>query len=293
MIKISFDDKKRNEIELWYDEKLELDRGTTIKIKIEDTLYSSKSKFQRIDVFKTKPFGKMLVIDGIIMLTESDEFCYHEMISHVGLCVHPGPKDVLIIGGGDGGTLREVLKHKDVESVELCEIDEEVIKVSKEFFPNLASSFSDKRVKIRKEDGSEFVKKNKSKYDMIIVDSTDPIGPARNLFTEKFYKNLYTSLKKDGIAITQAESFFYHLDFIKKMISFIRKTFTVFLYYYTLVPTYPSGMIGFTFCSKRYHPLEDFKPEKVDGLKGLKYYNKGIHISSFSLPEFANKIFKK
>ncbi|MEM5793283.1 MAG: polyamine aminopropyltransferase [Candidatus Aenigmatarchaeota archaeon] len=282
-----FEENYENSTELWYEEKLELKRGVALKIKIENILCSHQSKFQKIEVFETKPFGRMLVIDGIVMLTEADEFCYHEMITHVGMCVHPKPENVLIIGGGDGGTVREVLKHPEVKKVDLCEIDEDVIRISKKFFPNVSKSLTDKKVNIKNKDGAEFVKDCKGKYDIIIVDSTDPIGPGKTLFEEEFYKNVYKSLKDDGIAIAQCESIFYHLDFISKTSEVLKKIFPIFSYYYTLIPTYPSGMIGFAFCSKKYHPIKDFKMEKVNRLKNLRYYNPETHKSSFSLPNFA------
>jgi spermidine synthase len=269
----------------WFEEQLELKKGRLIKIQYKELLESVQSQFQKIDVYDTVPFGKMLVHDNVIMLTEFDETHYHEMIVHVALNVHINPQRLLVIGGGDGGTLREVLKHNQVQSAHLCEIDGQVTEVCKKHFPNLSCSFDDPRVEVFLEDGAEFVKKRENFYDVIIVDSSDPIGPAEVLFQEQFYKNMFNALTHDGIVITQSESFMYHRDVIKNIVSFNKKIFPHYFYYYTMVPTYPSGVIGFSFCSKKYHPIKDFNPEKANALTGLKYYNKEIHKAAFTLPQ--------
>jgi len=269
----------------WFEEQLELKKGRLIKIQYKELLESVQSQFQKIDVYDTVPFGKMLVHDNVIMLTEFDETHYHEMIVHVALNVHINPQRLLVIGGGDGGTLREVLKHNQVQSAHLCEIDGQVIEVCKKYFPNLSCSFDDPRVEVFLEDGAEFVKKRENFYDIIIIDSSDPIGPAEVLFQEQFYKNMFNALTHDGIVITQSESFMYHRDVIKNIVSFNKKIFPHYFYYYTMVPTYPSGVIGFSFCSKKYHPIKDFNPEKANALTGLKYYNKEIHKAAFILPQ--------
>lgn len=269
----------------WFEELLEIKDGRVLKIAYKKLLETHQSRFQKIDVYDTAPYGKMLVHDEVIMLTEFDETHYHEMIAHVALNVHPNPRRVLVIGGGDGGTLREVLKHKEVETAHLCEIDGDVIEVCKRHFPNLSSSFSDPRADVFTEDGAAFVEKYENYYDAIIVDSSDPIGPAEVLFQEKFYRGMFNALKDDGIVITQSESFMYHRDIIGNIASFSRKIFPIYHYYYTMVPTYPSGLIGFSFCSKKYHPQDDFKPHRAAALTDLKYYNEAIHRASFSLPQ--------
>jgi len=274
----------------WFEELLEIKKGRVIKIQYKELLESFQSKFQKIDIYETVPYGKMLVHDEVIMLTEFDEAHYHEMITHVPLNVYPDPQRVLIIGGGDGGTLREVLKHKEVKTAHLCEIDDHVIRLSKKHFPSLSSSFNDSRVEVFTEDGAEFIKQRKNFYNIIIVDSSDPIGPAEVLFQEQFYKDIFQSLTQDGIVVTQSESFLYHMDIIKKLVTFNKKIFPHYSYYYTLVPTYPSGLIGFSFCSKKYHPLKNFKPEKVETLENLKYYTQEIHRAAFILPHATAKI---
>lgn len=278
-----------NNEEIWIEEKLEIKRGRTLKVRITKSLEKVKSKYQEIEVVESETFGKILLIDGVIMVTESDEFCYHEMIAHVPLCVHPKAQKVLVIGGGDGGTVREILKHDSVREVEVCEIDEKVIEVSKEHFPYLANSFNDPKVKIYCEDGNKFIKAQKNVYDLIIVDSSDPVGPAEVLFKREFYEAIYQALKDDGIVVSQAESFFYHQKIIKSLFSFIKKIYPISEYYYTLVPTYPSGMIGFTFCSKKYHPINDFNEAEAIKLRDLKYYNKEVHKASFALPNFVQE----
>jgi len=272
---------------MWVEEKYEIEKGRALKIKIKQSLEKVKSKFQEIEVVNSEAFGKILLIDGVIMLTEADEFCYHEMITHVPLCVHPKAQKVLVIGGGDGGTVREILKHDNVKEVDVCEIDEKVIEISKRHFPYLANSFDDPKVKIYCEDGNKFIKAHKDEYDIIIVDSSDPIGPAEVLFRREFYEAMFQALKDDGIVVTQAESFFYHSEIIKSLFSFIKDIYPISEYYYTLVPTYPSGMIGFTFCSKKYHPINNFNETEALKLDDLKYYDKGIHKAAFNLPVFA------
>lgn len=268
----------------WFEEQLEVKKGRTFRIQYKQLLESFRSPFQKIDIYDTLSFGKMLVHDEVVMLTEFDETHYHEMIVHVALNVHPEPRNVLVIGGGDGGTLREILKHKEVRTAHLCEIDEDVIRLSKKHFPNLSTGFDDPRTEVFCEDGAQFIKKYRDFYNVIIVDSSDPIGPAEVLFQEVFYRDMFNALTGDGIVITQSESFLYHKDIIADIAAFSRKIFPHYHYYYTLVPTYPSGVIGFSFCSKKYHPVDDFNPGKIDNLQGLTYYDKNIHKASFALP---------
>lgn len=274
---------------MWIEEKLEIKNGRALKVRITKSLEKVKSEFQEIEVVESESFGKILLIDGIIMLTDADEFCYHEMITHIPLCVHPKAQKVLVIGGGDGGTVREILKHDSVNEVDVCEIDEKVIEISMRHFPYLANSFNDPKVKVYCEDGNKFIKNHKDEYDIIIVDSSDPVGPAEVLFRREFYEAMYQALKNNGIVVTQAESFFYHKKIIKSLFSFIKEIYPISEYYYTLVPTYPSGIIGFTFCSRKYHPIIDFNEIEILKLNGLKYYNKEIHKASFALPAFVQE----
>lgn len=272
---------------LWFEENYEYDEGRTIKIKIEKMIDQYDSPFQRIEVYQTKPFGRMLVLDGVIMCTEWDEHAYHEMLAHVPLFTHPNPERVLVVGGGDGGTIREVLKHPTVKEAVLCEIDEHVIRLSKKHLPQMASALDDPRVKIVCEDGAKYVKAHKNAFDIILVDSSDPIGPATVLFSEEFYASMRDCLNDGGIAATQSESFFYHGDIVHRLTGYAKKYFAIPGYYFTVVPTYPSGIIGFTFCSKKYHPLKDVDETRIAKLQPkLRYYNAAIHKGSFALPTF-------
>jgi spermidine synthase len=232
----------------------------------------------------------MLVLDNITMLTEFDEFAYHEMIVHVPLLVHPNPSRILVIGGGDGGTVREILKHPQVKQIHVCEIDEEVIKACRKFLPSLASSFNDPMVHVFYEDGARFVTERSRAYDIILVDSTDPVGPGQILFQRKFYEDMKNALSEDGIAVTQCESMYFHQDVIRGVSSYARDLYPKSAYYYTMVPTYPSGIIGFYFCSRKYDPLTDISEKRAGRLEGLKYYTPEVHRASFTLPRFGREL---
>lgn len=278
-------------MELWFGEEYGKENGRYLQIRVDNVLEKVNSPFQEIAVVHSPVFGKILINDGIVMLTEADEAGYHEMIVHTPLCTHPKPEEVLVIGGGDGGTVREILKHSQVKKIDVCEIDEQVIDACRRHFPNMANSFDDNKVKLYFQDGAQFLVDRKNKYDIIIVDSSDPVGPGTTLFTEQFYRAISDSLKNDGIAVSQMESLFWHSQFIKSIFEFIKKIFPISMYYYTMVPTYPSGMIGFSFCSKKYHPIKDFRPNQVDMLPDLKYYHTDLHKAAFVLPAFAKDIF--
>lgn len=289
---ISFDPKGDQIMNLWFQDSIEFGHGCSLQTKIKNVLYHKRSRYQEIAVLETEKLGRMLVIDGITMLTEFDEFAYHEMISHVPLLVHRKPSRVLIIGGGDGGAVREVVKHPEVESVHLCEIDEEVVSVSRKFLPALASSLDDPRVKIFYEDGARFVAEHPNAYEVIIVDSTDPLGPGQILFQQEFYKNMKQALSEEGLAVTQCESIYLHRNVIEGVFSFARHLFPRLGYYYTLVPTYPSGLIGFFFCSLKRDPVKDMDEGRADLLKELRYYTPALHRASFALPFFATRFFR-
>ena len=260
--------------------------GKTIRID-GDLIHEVKSEYQHIEVFKTKYFGKLLRLDGIIQMTEFDEANYHEMIAHVPMNTHKCPENVLVIGGGDGGAVREVLKHKDVKKVDLVEIDKAVINISKKFFSDVSKSLDDPRLSIINEEGAKYARFCNTFYDVIIIDSTDPFSVGQSLFKESFYSYLKKILKFGGIIVSQSESMFYDLDLIKEMHEFKKKYFKHVKYYYTMVPTYPSGTIGFQFCSEM-----DYSNEKnnVDKIDGLKYYNSHIHSGSFVTPNFISNL---
>ena len=196
--------------DLWVEEKFSDFLG--LRFKVENVLFSGKSDFQTVDVVETKGHGKMLLNDGLIMVTERDEFAYHDMISHLPLFVHPNPKNVLVIGGGDGGTAREVIRHKSVEKCTMVEIDAMVVEACKEHIPQTASALDNPKINLIIGDGVQFVKETKEKFDVIIVDSTDPIGPAQPFFGEAFYQDVFNCLTDDGIVVSQGESSWYAMD---------------------------------------------------------------------------------
>jgi len=259
-----------------------------IGVEIENHIESVSSPFEKIDIYTTKQCGNMLVLDGAIQLTQWDNSAYHEMIAHVPLLNHPNPQRVLIIGGGDGGALTEVLKHANITEIVLCEIDAEVVRVSQKYFPEFSASFSDTRVEVAIADGAAFIKNITNYFDVIIVDASDPEGPACVLYSDQFYQDLYRALTHDGILVAQAESPFFHTDLIKQWHDRNRKLFTHAAYYYALVPTYPSGVIGFTYCSKQY--AHDNTPHINRMPEDLHYYTPELHRASFVLPAFLKKM---
>ena len=263
---------------------------SSYKFEIEKTLFSGQSEFQSVDVVQTKGHGKMLLNDGLIMVTERDEFAYHDMIAHVPLFVHPNPKNVLVIGGGDGGTAREVIRHSGVEKCTMVEIDKMVVDACIEHIPQTSKDLTGDKVNLIIGDGVKFVKETKEKFDVILVDSTDPIGPATPLFGTEFYEDLMNCLSDDGIVVSQGESPWYQTDIQKGLIKILDSVFEdVFLYTFSNL-TYPGSLWSFTFATKKYHPVKDFKPERVEksGLN-FDYYNKGIHSAAFALPSFIKK----
>lgn len=278
-------------MELWYSEKYT--ENVKISIKVDKQIYSGQSEFQRIDVFESPEFGRFLTLDGLMMLTEKDEFIYHEMITHIPMAVHPDVRKVLVIGAGDGGAVRELAKYKSIESIDLVEIDEQVITVCKEFLPKIACCFDDSRLTVYNQDGLKFIRKYENEYDLIIVDSTDPFGPGEGLFTKEFYGNCFKALKDDGIMVNQHESPFYEADAIamKRAHKRIVESFPISKVYQAHIPTYPSGHWLFGFASKKYHPIKDLK---ADWWKSLdiktKYYNTNLHRGSFYLPNYVEEM---
>jgi len=276
----------------WFSEICPMWPGISLSLEIKDVLYSKKSKFQQIDLFQTTNHGKMLVLDGIIQLTESDEFAYQEMLTHVPLFAHPNPENILVIGGGDGGVLREAGRHDCIQTIDFCEIDEEVIQVSKQFLPDLSCGFDDPRVRVHIADGNSYLKEHKNEYDVIIVDSSDPIGPGEALFERPFYKALKAALRQDGIIATQGESFFLHKECVTNLVKITKELFPVQAYSHFLVPTYPGGHIGICMGSLGPELKKPFRaiPENIQNQ--LKYYSPKIHEASFVLPYFAQKMFE-
>lgn len=264
-------------------EEPELEGAFGAAIGVKKVLLDKRSPFQSIQVIEAGRLGRILVLDNVVQTSDFDEAAYHEMIAHVPLLAHPNPERVLVIGGGDGGTLREVARHRSVKQMDICEIDGEVIAVSKAFLPGLARGFDDPRVRVHLADGAKFVDENPGRFDVIIVDSSDPVGPARVLFQRAFYEGMKKALKPGGVIVTQAESFWLYGPLISEMFGFLVDLFERPLYYTTNVPTYPSGVIGFTFCSMGPDPLQTPDPERVAALGPLEYYTPAVGRTAFAL----------
>ena len=278
-------------MDLWFSEYHT--HSVKLSIKVEKQLYSGQSDFQRIDVFESEEYGRFLTLDGYMMLTERDEFIYHEMIVHVPMAVNPDIKNVLVIGAGDGGVLRELTRYKDIESIDLVEIDEQVVEVCKKYLPKTACGFEDSRVNVYFQDGLKFVRRCENTYDLIIVDSTDPFGPGEGLFTKEFYGNCCNALTEKGIMVNQCESPFYSEDRIAMQRAHKRivESFPVSRVYQAHIPSYPSGHWLFGFASKKYHPVKDLDPEawKALGIK-TRYYNTKLHAAAFALPNYVQEL---
>ncbi len=284
-------------MELWFTENHTDDARFSIKVK--EQLYSGKSYYQDIAVFDTYEFGRVLTLDGYIMLTEKDEYIYHEMVTHVPMAVNPDIKNVLVIGAGDGGTIRELTRYDTIEHIDMVEIDEKVIEVCKEYLPQTACRFDDPRLTVNIADGLRYVRHEENKYDLIIVDSTDPFGPGEGLFTKEFYGNCFKALTERGILINQHESTYYdsYVDMVQRTHRRIGSVFPVSMVYQAHIPTYPSGHWLFGFASKNLHPVHDFDNEKEAGWNSLglvtKYYNTDLHRGCFALPNSVKEVLSR
>ncbi len=273
-------------------------KKTGLTVGINKILFSEQSPYQKIEVLETDTWGNLMTIDGMVMLSEKDEFVYHEMLAHVGMFAHPNPERVLIIGGGDGGTAREVLRHSSVKQVDMVEIDEAVVRASKQFLPTVGA-WDDPRLNVLFEDGIAFVGKAKSEYDVIIVDGSDPVGPAEGLFEKDFFTFCFSALKDNGVLTGQTESPWvsgYHSS-IRKVFHTLEEIFSESAMYLGFIPLYPAGMWSFAFASKGLKAIDDRVEQRIEqGLKvfgdSLKYYNKNIHSAAFALPNFVAEIIR-
>ena len=274
------------ELDLWFTER-ETDH-LTVQWRITETLYRGRSRYQEIVVAESAEFGRMLFLDGIIQTSLRDEFIYHEMLVHVPLSIHPKPEKVLVIGGGDGGTVREVLKHPEVKRVHLVEIDEQVIEVCRKFLPELAAKFDDPRVEIHIADGVEYLKDRRQAYDVILIDSSDPLGPAEGLFTEAFYADASRALKKEGLLAIQSESPFYTPKLVQDIYRALSRHFPWVRLYTASVPTYSTAPWGFMLASRRY--LESAGPRRSKPIPATRYYSPEIHKAAFVLPPFIKEL---
>ena len=278
-------------MEMWFHD--EHTDNVKLAIRVDYQVFSAQSEIQRIDVLESKEFGKILVVDGDLMLTEKDEFIYHEMISHVPMAVHPQVERILVIGGGDGGVVRELAKYDTVEQIDVVEADPLLVEVCRKYFPQMACSLNDPRVHIYHEDGLRFIRSKSDAYDLIIIDSPNPFGAGEGLFTKEFYAYCFNALHEDGIMINQHESPFYKEEAFQcqRMHKRIVESFPISRIYQAHIPSYPSGHWLFGFASKRYHPIHD-----MDGiqwkLRGIqtKYYLPRLHEGVFALPAYVEEL---
>lgn len=269
---------------------------TGLTVGVERLLFSEQSEYQLVEVYETDTWGNLMTIDGMVMLSEKDEFVYHEMLAHPALFAHPDPRRVLIIGGGDGGTAREVLRHDTVEAVDMVEIDETVVRASKEFLPEVGA-WEDPRLEVRFEDGIRFVQRIDTPYDVIIIDGSDPVGPAEGLFERDFMQACYEGLTEDGVLTAQTESPWveaYHPG-MRKVFRALDTIYDHSRMYLAYIPLYPTGMWSFAFASKGIDPLGDEVTRRVEeGMErfgnSLRYYNAGVHSGCFALPNFVREI---
>ncbi|MFA9456606.1 spermidine synthase [Halalkalibacter sp. AB-rgal2] len=273
-------------MELWYTEKQTERFGITAKVK--QTLHTEKTEFQQLDMIETEEFGNMLVLDGMVMTTEKDEFVYHEMVAHVPLFTHPNPKRVLVVGGGDGGVIREVLKHPCVEKATLVEIDGKVVEYSKKYLPTIAGALEDPRVEVQIDDGFMHIAKAENEYDVIMVDSTEPVGPAVKLFEKGFYEGVSRALKEDGIFVAQTDNPWFQGELISHVYRDVQEIFPITNLYTANIPTYPSGLWTFTIGSKKYDPLQ-VKDSRFHQIE-TNYYTKDLHSAAFALPRFVARL---
>ena len=280
-------------MELWFTE--EHSKSARFSVRVTKSLYSEITPIQQIDVFESDEFGVFFTLDGMMMLTEKDEFIYHDMIVHVPMATNPEIKNVLVIGAGDGGTVRELARYKTIENIDMVEIDEQVVRVCQKFLKQTSCSLEDPRVSLYFEDGLKFVRSKQNMYDLIIVDSTDPIGPGEGLFTKEFYGNCYKALKENGILVNQHECPYYdsYAKNMQRAHKGISQSFPITRVYQAHIPTYPSGHWLFGFASKKLDPIADLDAKKWNDL-GLatKYYNTDLHVGCFALPNYVKELLK-
>lgn len=284
--------------------------GSALALEVEEILHDEHSKYQHVVVFQSKSFGKVLLLDGVIQITDRDEMAYQEMIAHIPLFSHPNPETVLIVGGGDGGVIRECFKHKSVKEVHICEIDQMVIDVSKKYFPKIAMAWDDPRVKLHCGDAAEYIQRpeNFGRFDVIISDTSDPVGPAAALFEPTFYANMARALKPGGRIATQGESMWNDLELICRLVEGVKSlgVFSSVEYATTQIPTYPMGQIGFIVCAKpeegeeaagRVRKADDEAkavtakascriPVRRVTDEPMEYYTSELHEAAFVLPRF-------
>jgi len=275
----------------WFAELGTLWKGQAFCLKYNKVLFHQRSKFQDVLILDTETYGRVLVLDGVIQVTQRDQFSYAEMITHLPMFAHPDPEHVVLIGGGDGAVLTEIVKHRSVKTVTICEIDEMVIEVSKKFFPEYAAVWTHPKLTVHIGDGAAFLDSHKKKFDIVIVDSSDPVGPAEALFEQAFFRSCKRALKKDGVLCTQGECQWLHVDIIAQVTKSCQKLFKQVQYGFTTIPTYPSGQIGFIVCRKGRETVKKPQNKVRKALTkktrdSLKYYTEEIHRAAFAIPKF-------
>lgn len=279
---------------IWFTDK---DENIALSVRAKGKLlYDKTSDYQRTRVFDSYGFGKVLTIDNMVMCTERDESHYHEMMCHPAIFAHGHVKDVLVIGGGDGGTVRDVLRHKGIENVTMVEIDANVIEASKEHLPTISSAFDHPKLDLKVEDGIRFVKQSdEASYDLILIDGSDPVGPAKGLFSEAFYSNCKKLLREDGILVTQGESPAFNRDVFVELNQCLKNIFPpeqvhVLLFH---IFTYPTGLWSFQIATKNALDIFNVDSKKIDNFahkEELKYYNSTVHRSAFGLPNYVRDL---
>lgn len=278
-------------MELWFSEFHTPD--VKLSIRVNRHLYSHKSQYQQIDIYDTPEFGRVLALDGNVMLTERDEFIYDEMVTHVPMAVHPNIQDVLVIGAGDGGVVRELARYDTIRSIDLVEMDDQVVEACRLYLPENACRLDDERVHIYFDNALRFIRRRKAQYDLIIVDSTDPFGPSEPYFTREFYGSCCNALREDGIMVNQQGSPFYRHDSeaMQRSHKRIVSTFPISRVYQAHIPTYAAGYWLFGFASKKYHPVDDLDAERWRALHlDTQYYTSRLHTGAFCLPAFLEKL---
>lgn len=282
------------DMDIWFSENHT--DNVKMNIRVDKQLCSVQSEYQRIDVFQSPEFGRFLTSDGDVIFSEADEFIYNEMVTHVPMAVHPNVKKVLIIGGGDGGVAREFTAYPEIEEIDVVEPDEEFVEVCRKYFPEAAKGFEDKRVQVIYQDGLRFLRGRKNEYDIIINDSTDPLGHTEGLFTKEFYGSCFKALKDDGIMVYQHGSPFFDEDedAFRSMHRKVYRSFPISRVYQAHIPTCPSGYWMFGFASKKYHPTQDFDPKRWKK-RNIKtwYYTPNLHFGAFMLPRYVQDLLEE
>ncbi len=257
--------------------------------EVEEVICQRQTKHQELLIFKSPYFGRVLALNGVVQLTEWDEYFYHEMLAQVALHAHPSPTDVLIIGGGDGGVLREVLKHQVVKRALVVELDREVIEASKEFLPTLSTGFADPRTQILEREGADFLAQTKERFDLIVVDSTDPVGPAESLFTSQCFTHAFSALKAEGIFVAQTESLHFHREFVRQVQHRLAQVFNLVDLYTVPLATYAGNWWTFSIASKMHNPREMSRKCEVS----TRYYTEDVHRHAFLPPSLYQKLMAK